>query len=85
MEGLLISQFQGQQTQIEASQGTAFYSALNCTGEPCYGSVGTWIDANFVDWSHESIKWNVVYLVGLILLTRVIGLYALFNINHRST
>jgi len=85
MEGLIISQFQGQQTQIEASPGTTFYKALNCTSEPCYGSVGTWIDANFVDWSHESIKWNVVYLIGLILLTRVIGLYALFNINYRST
>ena len=50
-EGLFTSQFDGDDTPIEASVGSSFYDFLDCAnsasgGQPCMGTVGQCESAN---------------------------------------
>ena len=85
-----MSQYDGDDTMIEATPGSAFFLSLpQCSnlqpGQTCEGTAAQWVNANFTDWSADQIPWNALYLIGLIVLTRGITFYALTNWNYRST
>ena len=86
-EGLIVSQYHGDETQIEASPGSAFYQALGCDDPnvPCFGTAQKWVETGFSDWSYHHLPYNMLYLVLLIILTRCVTFYALANLNYRST
>jgi hypothetical protein len=84
-EGLIVSQYHDDQTNITASPGTVFYDYLECDADPCIGTAGDWVQANFPDWSYDNVPYNMLYLVLLIILTRVVTFWALAKLNYRST
>jgi len=86
-EGLIVSQYHGDETPIEASVGSAFFNYLGCTNpnEPCVGTADQWVEANFTEWSYHHLPYNMVYLVLLIIVTRVVTFYSLAKLNFRST
>jgi ABC-type multidrug transport system permease subunit len=85
-EGLFMSQFTGDDTQIEATPGSPFYVGLDCENQPspCMGSVQDWVFINFSDWSPSSIRWDVLYLVVVIVLWRSITFVALTRLDYRA-
>jgi ABC-type multidrug transport system permease subunit len=89
-EGIFMSQFENDDTMIAASPGSAFYNALNCTETStsahgtCEGTVWFWVQVNFTDWSPSNIPWDAVYLIGAMIVTRCVSLYALTNLNYMS-
>jgi hypothetical protein len=92
LEGMIMSQFANDESLIEATPGSPFYLSLVEEGEctegqegPCEGTIGQWIDVSFTDWNESNVKWNALYLAGLIILSRLITFYALTNINYRAT
>lgn len=88
-EGLFMSQFVGDPTVIQATNGTVFYDSLNCTPatppENCTGTVDQWIRVNFTDFSADNIPWAALYLVLVMLITRVANFIALMKLNYRAT
>jgi hypothetical protein len=78
-----MSQFKGDDARILATPGSQFFAANNCTSSvPCYGTTKEWINVSFGgDFEYEHIKWNIVYLVGLVVGARVITYIALTNLN----
>jgi hypothetical protein len=85
MEGWIISQHGSDDTPITAEVGTAFYQSLGCTDPttPCTGSAEDWVDVAFGGYfTEEHIIANIVYLVGAILLSRMLLLFCLHFIMH---
>jgi hypothetical protein len=84
LEGLLTSQFKGDTTRILASPGSQFFAASNCTASvPCYGTAEDWINITFGGkFIYEHIKWDILYLVGLVVGARVITCIALTHLNY---
>jgi ABC-type multidrug transport system ATPase subunit len=83
LEGLLTTQFNNDDTPIEASIGSPFWEYLGCTEEPCYGTAQQWIFVSFGGaFVFENVKWNVTYLVGAIILVRLIAYIALTRLNY---
>jgi len=61
-EGLLTTQFNNDETPIEASPGSAFWDFLGCTDETvsCTGTAEEWIYASFGGaFSIDNLKWYV--------------------------
>jgi ABC-type multidrug transport system permease subunit len=84
-EGIFMSQYSGDDTAIAASPGSSFFVFLGCkAGQECTGTAEQWVDANFVDWSVDSIYWNVLYFVVLLWSTLVVTYVALTNLDYRS-
>jgi ABC-type multidrug transport system permease subunit len=87
-EGLLTSQFRNDNTPILASPNSPFWVYRGCqdiVGD-CFGTAEEWVFATFGgDFVPENIPWNIVYLVLLILATRVVTGVALAHLNFRST
>jgi len=81
-----MSQFSGDDTEITASLNSAFYMSLNCTSATpdCTGTVSQWINVSFPDFSRDNIKWNALYLVAAILMSRVITFVALTKLNYKA-
>ena len=86
-EGLIISQYYGDTTPIEATVNSVFWTYLNCQDPtvPCIGEAQQWVAANFTAWSYHHLPYNILYLVLLFIFTRAITFYALANLNYRST
>ena len=85
-EGIFTSQFDGDTTVIEANPGSAFFMSLNCTeGEECTGTVEQWIAVSFPDFSSDHIKWDFLYLVLVIVSSRVITFMALTKLDYQAT
>jgi ABC-type multidrug transport system ATPase subunit len=94
LEGLLTSQFEGDQTPIVATYQSPFYSYVvnkNCPGVdasnlPATCTTGTaeeWIQVSFGGmWTPEHIKYDVLYLVGVIVLAKILTIYGLRHINY---
>lgn len=83
LEGLLTTQFNNDDTPIEASIGSPFWEYLGCTEEPCYGTAQQWIFVSFGGaFVFENVKWDVTYLVGAIILVRLIAYIALTRLNY---
>ena len=93
IEGIVMSQFKGDTTPIEADFGTFFWEANDCTAKVaedpsyvCYGEAGQWIDLAFGSFfSYEHIPWNILYCVVVIVVARLITWIALWKLNYRST
>ena len=43
------------------------------------------VASSFPDFSYENIKWNAMYLVLVLIITRVITFIALGHLNYRAT
>lgn len=87
-EGLIVSQYHGDDTQIEATPGSAFYEAIpSCTdpNTPCFGTAELWVETSFQDWDYQHLPFNLLYLVLLIVFTRGVTFWAMANLNHRAT
>jgi hypothetical protein len=92
LEGMLTSQFNGDDTQIEASAGSNFWNYLGCEeqfengAKTCTGSAQDWVFATFDGaWVPEHIPANIAYLVGMVLLMRVLTVFGLGYLNYRRT
>ncbi|GKY93223.1 hypothetical protein MPSEU_000290000 [Mayamaea pseudoterrestris] len=88
MEGLFTSQYGSSQIPIEASLDSPFYVALGCNetdNSPCMGTAGEWLAVTFTSFSADNIKWDVTYLVVMIVISRAVSWVALTNLNYRST
>lgn len=85
-EGIFMSQFDGDETKIEASFGSPFFLSLpECRLQsPCHGTAEQWVTVNFEDWSRDNVKWNILYLVFFIVATRVITVIALARLDYRA-
>lgn len=84
-EGLFMSQFGTDQTMITASPGTAFYASLNCTDSNCQGTIEKWMAVTFASFSVDDIKWDIVYLICAIIVTRTVSFVGLTKLNYRAT
>lgn len=83
LEGLLTTQFNNDDTQIEASVGSDFWDYLDCTEEPCYGTAEKWIFVSFGGaFTIEHVKWDIIYLFGAIIIVRLIAYIALTRLNY---
>lgn len=89
MEGLIMSQFKDDDTQIEASFGSAYFESLVAAGRcdetstQCFGTAWEWVLVAFGEnWSTDHIPWNILYLIGLAILSRLVTYYALTNFNY---
>ena len=82
-EGLLTTQFNNDDTPIEASEGSPFWDFLGCTVSPCYGTAEEWIFVSFGGaFTFDHLKWDIIYLVGATLLVRVFAYIALTRLNY---
>jgi hypothetical protein len=85
-----MSQFKDDDTPIEASFGSAFYNFLventsTCdAGDPvCYGTAYQWVLVSFGgEWKYSHVGWNVFYLGGVILVSRILTMYGLAKMNY---
>lgn len=85
-EGIYMSQYENDNTLIEASPGSPFFIALGCTNaeERCSGTAEQWVQTSFEDWSVDSIKWNILYLIVFIFLTRLFTFVGLKTLDYRA-
>lgn len=90
-EGLIVSQFEGDTTPIEASPGTPFFDFNNCNaviaaGEKCFGTAEDWVfvafGGNFIP---DHLPINMTYLACLLVMTRIATALALTYLNFRRT
>jgi hypothetical protein len=81
-----MSQFSGDDTLITATPNSAFFMSLNCTSATpdCTGTVSQWINVSFPDFSRDSVKWDALYLVVAILMSRVITFLALTKLDYKA-
>lgn len=91
-EGLIVTQFDGDETPIIASPGTPFWVYLDCEDQiaggatDCIGTAEQWVFASFGgNFVPEHIPANMVYLAILFVATRIITLIALGALNYRRT
>jgi ABC-type multidrug transport system permease subunit len=88
-EGLIVSQFDNDKTPITASPGTPFWQFLACDDQieaTCVGTAEQWVFASFGgNFVPEHIPGNIIYLVILLVMTRIITALALAYLNHRRT
>ena len=92
-EGLLMSQYDGDTTEIVASPNTPFWNAIDPPCEEqlaagkaeCTGTAEAWVASSFTAYSADNIPWNILYLLVLLLLSRTTTGLALAYLNFRST
>ena len=86
-EGIFMSQYNGDETPITATPGSPFFTYLSCnnTVPECEGTAEQWIESSFPDFSVDNIKWDFLYLVGVILASRFITFVALTTLNYKAT
>jgi hypothetical protein len=88
LEGLLTTQYQNDTTEIKAAVGSPFYVSLGCDGseEKCSGHAEDWVNVTFDGtFSIDNVPYDIAYLVGMTILTRVVTVWSLGHLNHRST
>lgn len=87
LEGLLTTQYENDNTQIQAQVGSPFYESLGCTDPVgCTGSAEQWVNSFFDgEFSRANVPYDILYLVGVTILTRVVTIWALGHLNYRST
>merc|ERR1711971_360402 len=88
LEGLLTTQYDNDNTEITAQVGSPFYIYLGCDGSEgtCSGTAEEWINATFDGvFSRGNVPYDILYLVGMTILTRVVTVWALGYLNYRST
>jgi ABC-type multidrug transport system ATPase subunit/ABC-type multidrug transport system permease subunit len=89
LEGLLVTQFNNDDTPIVATPGTSFWNFLGCNSQTqteCVGTAEEWIYATFDGaFVIENVPENIGYMIGMILLTRILTVYGLGYLNYRRT
>ena len=92
LEGLLVTQFNDDATVIVADPGTPFWYYLGCDSQTedaptdCVGTAEEWVLATFEGaFLIENVPKNIGYMVGMILLTRILTVFGLGYLNYRST
>ena len=87
LEGLMTTQFHEDNSPISASPGSGFFLYLGCTeGSECVGTADEWVTYTFAgEFSFSNVPYDILYLVVMTILTRVITVWALSNLNYRST
>lgn len=87
LEGLMTTQFNNDTSEIAASPGSGFYQYLECVeGSPCAGTAEEWIEYTFAgEFSISNVPYDILYLFAVTILTRLISVWALGNLNYRST
>lgn len=92
LEGLLMTQFDGDDQPIQASPGSAFWDSLDCDSQiaggatECFGTASQWVNAEFAGvFSIDNVPVDIIYLVALLFFTRFITVWALGHLNFRST
>lgn len=88
LEGLLTTQYHNDTTEITAQVGSPFYISLGCDGseEKCSGTAEGWVESTFDGtFSIDNVPYDIAYLVGMTILTRVVTVWALGYLNYRST
>jgi ABC-type multidrug transport system ATPase subunit len=97
LEGLMASQFENDDTPITPVFGTPFYDFVKtnycpdaANDEPlpsnCTGTAEDWIYVSFGGmWIPEHIPWNILYLVGAIVVAQAITLFGLTTKNFLAT
>jgi hypothetical protein len=86
-EGIIISQYDGDDTPIIASTGSPFYNSIEpqCQPDvPCIGTAEGWIATSFPDWDVDHLFYDALYLIGVIIATRFITFFALTHLDYRS-
>jgi hypothetical protein len=89
---LLVSQFYLDDTEIQASTGSNFWNYLGCDQQiengaiECIAFAEDWVYTTFEGaWVIENIPANIGYLVGMVLLTRILTVFGLGYCNFRRT
>mmetsp|Transcript_17034 Transcript_17034/g.39117 ORF Transcript_17034/g.39117 Transcript_17034/m.39117 type:complete len:1432 (-) Transcript_17034:3850-8145(-) len=92
LEGLLTTQYDNDTTPIAANPGSKFYQYLvdsdQCAqgSKVCIGTAEEWVSSTFDgEFSRENVPYDILYLVGVTVLTRVISVWALAYLNYRVT
>jgi len=91
MEGLLTTQFNNDTSPIAANPGSGFYQYLvdseQCVqGSSCIGTAEEWVQFTFAGvFTVANVPYDILYLVGITILTRVITVWALGHFNYTST
>jgi ABC-type multidrug transport system ATPase subunit len=85
-EGIFMSQYENDNTPIEALPGSPFFMSLGCTNseEVCMGTAEGWVQSSFSDWSTDSIPWNILYLIVLVATTRFLTFVGLKSLDYRA-
>lgn len=88
-EGLMMTQYRDDDTEIVASPGSPFYTYLGCAPSPdpsdCTGTAEEWVLTSFGDYSYNHVPYNLLYLLFLIVFSRLATYLALTHLNYRST
>lgn len=81
-----MSQYDGDATPIVASPGTPFSLSLGCSvnATDCSGTAEQWVQANFVDWDVDNVPYDLLYFIGVIMVTRIVTFWALRNLDFRA-
>jgi ABC-type multidrug transport system ATPase subunit len=91
LEGLMTTQFDNDTSPIAASPGSGFYQYLVSTeqciaGASCVGTAEEWVQYTFAgEFDVDNVPFDILYLVGMTILTRVIAVWALGHLNYRNT
>ena len=92
LQGLLVTQFNGDETEITASPGTLFWDSLDCDTQieegatSCSGTAEMWVESTFEGaYSIDNIPYCVGYVCALLFATIVIKWWALGHLNYRKT
>lgn len=88
-EGLMMTQFENDDTPIIASPGSPFYVSLECEPNPdpsnCTGTAVQWVQTSFTDFSIDSVPYELLYLLAIVFFSRFVTYIALTHLNYRST
>jgi len=83
VEGLLVSQYYSSQLAVEAIPGGSWYTAMQCTGSPCYGTPYEFLLFRFGGFFNIAhLPWNVLYLVCFVAFSKIAKLFALQHFNY---
>jgi ABC-type multidrug transport system ATPase subunit/ABC-type multidrug transport system permease subunit len=91
LEGLMTTQFDGDKSPIAANPGSPFYQYLVSTeqckqGGMCSGTAEEWVQFTFAgEFNVDNVPYDILYLVGVTILTRVITVLALGHLNYRTS
>jgi len=92
LEGLLVTQYYKDETPIEASTDSPFWDYLGCDQQiaegatNCVGTAEEWVYASFEGaFVIEHVPGCIGYLIGMVVLTRIVTVYGLGYLNYRKT
>jgi len=86
-EGLIMTQFVNDDTEIVASPGSPFFQSLGCTDAraECIGTAEQWVETSFDAFSYDHVPYNLIYLLAIVLFSRFVTYMALTHLNYRNT